>query len=423
MEAEGESSYFPDAINFWAEYGERMIAEEVVPAHNLFWKTKRLRVAYRPYELVGVIAPWNFPMILSAGDGLPALFAGSALMLKPSEVTPLAVGELVRGFVEDVGAPPVVEVVNGRGETGAAVVDECDYIQFTGSNATGSKVMQRAAESLTPVSLELGGKDAMIVTADADLERAANCAAWGGFINSGQVCMSIERIYVEEPAYGEFVGKLSAKVRSLRQGADGTSIEHDVGAMTFPPQVEKVTKHVDDALAAGARALTGGRASSLDGDFFEPTVLVDVDHSMDVMREETFGPVVGVMAVADVEEAIEKANDSHDGLSASVFAGDVKRGEQIARRLNVGAVDVNDALIHFLTVDIPMGGWKQSGIGYRHGSYGIRKFVRIKSIVSPRFPTMSNELNWYPYSNAKSRFGARILRFLGARDIRRRLGL
>ena len=205
------------------------------------------------------------------------------------------------------------------GDTGGALVDEVDYMHFTGSDRTGRIVMKRAADTLTPVSLELGGKDPAIVLADADIDRAANATAYGGFVNTGQVCMSIERIYVEEPVYDEFVDKLTANVGELRQGDDGRSYGMEQGAMTSPAQIEIVSDHVEDARDKGARILTGGKRKDGPGDWYEPTVIADADHSMKVMVDETFGPVVGVMKVADAEEAIRMANDTRYGLSASVF--------------------------------------------------------------------------------------------------------
>ena len=257
-----------------------------------------------------MISPWNFPLTLALGDAIPALQAGAAVVVKPSEFTPLGLIEVVEAWKEEIGAPDVFDCVHGTGEAGGALIDDVDFIQFTGSDRTGRKVMARAAETLTPVSLELGGKDPMIVLADADVDRAANAAAWGGMFNSGQICISVERIYVEEPVYDEFVAKLTKEVGGLRQGADGRKPEKDVGAMTSPNQTAIVEDHVNDALANGARALTGGKRVDGPGDYFEPTVLVDVDHSMKVMRDETFGPVVGVMKVRDSEEALRLANDT-----------------------------------------------------------------------------------------------------------------
>jgi betaine-aldehyde dehydrogenase len=283
--------------------------------------------------------------------------------------------------------------------------------------------MKRAADTLTPVSLELGGKDPLIVTRDADLERAVNATAWGGLLNTGQICISIERVYVEEPVYDEFVERLRAKVETLRQGADGDTYTAEVGAMTSPAQVEIVSDHVEDARAAGGKILTGGRRAEGPGDWYEPTVIADADPSMKVMREETFGPVIPVMKVRDVEQAIELANDTEYGLGSSVFTGDPAEGERIARRIEAGACNVNDVLVNYNVMGLPMGGWKQSGIGNRHGSHGIRRFCRTKAITAPRLPQPKSEPIWFPYSARKRGLIRRMYTFLNARGIRNRLGL
>jgi betaine-aldehyde dehydrogenase len=418
-----ESIYCEMAVNFWGDHAGDYLADETPTPGMLPTKVRKLRVRYRPYPMVGIISPWNFPLILSAGDAIPALMAGAAVVIKPSEFTPLELIEVVRGWKEEVGAPDVFDVVNGMGETGGALVDEADYMHFTGSDRTGRIVMKRAADTLTPVSLELGGKDPAIVLADADIERAANATAYGAFVNTGQVCMSIERIYVEEPVYDEFVGKLAAKVGELRQGTDGRGYGMEQGAMTSPAQIEIVADHVDDARSKGARILTGGNRKDGPGDWYEPTVIADVDHSMKVMVDETFGPVVGVMKVADADEAVRLANDTRYGLSASVFAGDVKRGEEVAERLEVGACNVNDALVNYFHLEVPMGGWKDSGIGWRHGPGGIRKYCRTESIVTPRLPTAKSEALWYPYTPRRRKLMNRLYRAVNARGLRNRLGL
>jgi betaine-aldehyde dehydrogenase len=420
-DASNEPAYLADIINFYGTRAAEFIGEESVRPHSPLLAGKKLRVQYRPHPVVGIISPWNFPLILALGDAIPALQAGAAVVIKPSEFTPLGLAEVVRAWKEEVRGPDVLDCVQGIGETGGALVDAVDFVQFTGSERTGRKVMARAAETLVPVSLELGGKDPMIVLADADLDRAANAAAWGGMMNSGQICMSVERIYVEEPAYDEFVAKLTAEVRKLRQGTDDASDPKDVGAMTSPNQTAIVEDHVSGALAAGARALTGGKRLEGPGDYFEPTVLVDVDHSMKVMRDETFGPVVGVMKVRDAEEALRLANDSRYGLSGSVF-GEKARAERVARRVECGAVNVNDVLINYFAAGVPMGGWKQSGIGYRHGEPGIKKFCRSESVVITRFGG-KREPTWYPYTRGRRGLINRLMPFFGARDLRRRLGL
>jgi acyl-CoA reductase-like NAD-dependent aldehyde dehydrogenase len=420
-DATNEPVYLADVINFYGSRAAEFIGEEAVRPHSPLLASKKLRVQYRPHPVVGIISPWNFPLILSLGDAIPALMAGAAVVIKPSEFTPLGIAEVAEAWKRELGAPDVFDVVQGIGETGGALVDSVDFIQFTGSDRTGRKVMARAAETLTPVSLELGGKDPMIVLADADLDRAANAAAWGGMFNSGQVCMSVERIYVEEPAYDRFVSKLTAEVGKLRQGADDASSPKDVGAMTSPNQTAIVEGQVDDALANGARALTGGKRVEGPGDYFEPTVLVDVDHTMKVMRDETFGPVVGVMRVRDEEEALRLANDTRYGLSGSVF-GERDHAERVARRVECGAVNVNDVLVNYFASDVPMGGWKESGIGYRHGAGGIRKFCRSESLVITRFAG-KREPTWYPYTRGRRGLVSRLGRLIYARDWRRRLGL
>jgi acyl-CoA reductase-like NAD-dependent aldehyde dehydrogenase len=416
-----EIFYLTDLINFYGAKAAKFIGDEAVRPHSPVMASKKLTVQYRPYPVVGVISPWNFPLALALGDAVPALQAGAAVVVKPSEFTPVGLTEVISAWKEEIGGPDVFECVHGTGETGGALIDNVDFVQFTGSDRTGRKVMARAAETLTPVSLELGGKDPMIVLDDADLDRAANAATWGSMFNSGQVCLSVERIYVEEPVYDEFVAKLTKAVGELRQGADGKKPAKDVGAMTSPNQRAIVEAHVADAIDKGARALTGGRAVDGPGDYYEPTVLVDVDHSMKVMRDETFGPVVGVMKVRDAEEALRHANDTRYGLAASVF-GDKQRAERLGRRIEAGAVNINDVIVNYVLMDVPMGGWKESGIGFRHGEYGIKKYCRPGSVIVTRFGG-KREPVWYPYTRSRRGLVGRIARAFSARDWRRRLGL
>ena len=415
-----ELLYVAELINFYGRNAEKFIGEESVRPQSALVASKKLVIQYRPHPVVGVISPWNFPLSMALGDSIPALQAGAAVVVKPSEFTPLSLIEVIDAWKSEIGAPDIFDCVLGTGEVGGHLVDEADCVQFTGSDRTGRKVMARAAETLTPVSLELGGKDPMIVLADADVERAANAAAWGSMFNSGQVCLSVERIYVEEPLYDEFIAKLTKKVDDLRQGPDGRIPEKDVGAITSPNQRSVIEDHVDDAIANGARAVTGGKAGDGPGDYFEPTVLVDVDHSMKVMRDETFGPVVGVMKVRDSEEAIRLANDTRYGLAASVF-GEKNRAESVARRIEAGSVNVNDVISNMLAIGVPMGGWKQSGIGFRHGEYGIKKYCRPESIVVTRFSGKS-EPSWYPYTKSRQNLVKRAGKAIAARDWKRRLG-
>jgi acyl-CoA reductase-like NAD-dependent aldehyde dehydrogenase len=422
-EAEQEAPFLCGTINYYGQHAAEFLAEESPTPHILPLKVKRLRIVYRPYPVVGIISPWNFPMILAFDDAIPALLAGAAVVIKPSEFTPLAVMEVVRGWKEDIGGPDVLDVVNGLGETGGALVDEVDYVQFTGSDRTGKVVMKRAADTLTPVSLELGGKDPLIVLRDADLERAVNATASGGLANSGQICISVERVYVEEPVYDEFVARLTDAVGKLRQGIDGHSHGSDIGAMATPAQTDVVADHVEDARSKGARVLTGGRRKDGPGDWYEPTVIADVDHSMKVMTDETFGPVIPVMKVRDADEAVRMANDSRYGLSASVFTGTVSEGEAIARRIEAGAVNVNDVLTNYFAMGVPMGGWKDSGIGFRHASYGMKKFVRPESIVIPRIKQGKRDPLWFPYTSMRRKLVNRVNRMINARGLRNRLGL
>jgi acyl-CoA reductase-like NAD-dependent aldehyde dehydrogenase len=352
----------------------------------------------------------------------PALMAGCAVLSKPSEFTPLVWQRAVAGWKE-IGAPDVLDSVYGFGETGSAVVDLVDFVMFTGSVNTGRRVAVAAAQRLIGCSLELGGKDAMIVCADADVDRAVEGALWGGFMNSGQICISVERVYVEEPVYDEFVEKLVARTAQLRQGMDaGHDYSCDIGAMATEQQLGIVARHVDDAVHKGAKALTGGKPKAGSGYFYEPTVLVDVNHDMDCMRDETFGPTLPVMKVRDAAEAIEKANDSRFGLSGSVWTRDKDKAMALARRMNTGFVHVNNVILGVMQHPVPFGGWNESGLGARSGgAAGIRMYCRAKSVVADRVAT-KKEVNWYPYTRRKGRIMATMARFIGARDWRRRLG-
>ena len=411
--------YTASALGFWAKEGPRYLADERVASwHNPVTAGKKLIIRYAPVGLVGVIGPWNYPIANSFGDCIPALMAGNGVILKPSEVTPLS-SLLMADMLRQCGLPEhVFQVATGDGGTGAALIGQVDCVMFTGSSRTGKAVMRAAAEALVPCYLELGGKDPMIVCADANVERAANAAAFYSMNNGGQVCISVERCYVEAPVYDEFVQKVTENVRGLRQGVPAGAGTVDVGAVIFEPQLEIVDEHVRDAVAKGARVLTGGHPVEGPGRFYEPTVLVDVDHTMKCMRDETFGPTLPIMRIADAEEGVRLANDSSYGLQASVWTGDVERGEALARRIEAGVVCVNDAQINYTALNLPMGGWKASGIGTRHGANGIRKYTKIQSLLVTR-RALKREPFMFPYRAARTKMLARFLRLLygrGARD-------
>jgi acyl-CoA reductase-like NAD-dependent aldehyde dehydrogenase len=406
------------ALGFWAKQAPRYLDDEHVPSwNNPIVAGKKLIIRYAPIGVVGVIGPWNYPIANSFGDCIPALAAGNSVILKPSEVTPLS-SLLMEEMLRDCGLPDgVFQVATGDGSTGSELIGHVDCVMFTGSERTGRRVLQAAAEAMIPCYLELGGKDPMIVCADANLDRAANAAAYYSMNNGGQVCISVERCYVEAPVYDEFVQKVTDNVRKLRQGAPGGAGSVDVGAVTFPPQLQTVEDHVADAVAKGARVLVGGHAVGGSGRFYEPTVLVDVDHSMKIMREETFGPTLPIMKVADSEEAVRLANDSIYGLQASVWTRDVERGEALARRIEAGAVCVNDAQMNYSALNLPMGGWKASGLGTRHGAGGIRKYTKVQSLLITKFAP-KRDFHMFPYTRGRTRALRGLLKLLHGRGKR-----
>jgi acyl-CoA reductase-like NAD-dependent aldehyde dehydrogenase len=413
-----ELGYGAHALGFWAKRAPEYLADQKVHSANPFVLGRKLVIRFRPVGVVGVIGPWNYPLSNSFGDAIPALAAGNSVVLKPSEVTPLTsllLGECMRecGLPEGVYTP-----IPGYGETGAALIDHVDMIMFTGSTRTGKKIAARAAERLIPVSLELGGKDPMIVLDDADLERAANAAVHYSMQNAGQTCISTERVYVEEPVYDEFVSKVTEKVKALRQGKPEGPGSVDLGAIIFPPQADIIEAHVKDAREKGATIRTGGHLQKNGGLFFEPTVLTEVDHTMTCMQEETFGPTLPIMKVADDAEAIRLANDSLYGLAASVWGGDVARAERVARQVEAGVVTVNDAQINYLATELPMGGWKTSGLGYRHGPGGIQKFCRQQSLLITRFAPMKKDLHMMGYSPRMTKLLGRMTKLMYGRGKR-----
>ncbi|RME67620.1 MAG: aldehyde dehydrogenase family protein [Alphaproteobacteria bacterium] len=343
----------------------------------------RFKTQCVPYNLVGVISPWNFPLTLSLIDALPALLAGAAVAIKPSEVTPRFARPLRTVFAAVPAMAPVVHIFDGDGATGAALIDHVDAICFTGSVATGAKVAQAAARAFIPAFLELGGKDPAIVLDDADVARAATALLRGSVLNTGQACQSIERIYVARPIYDHFVALLVAGAKAVTLNAQ--DVHHgQLGPIIHAPQADIIRAHLDDARAKGARILTGGEIEVHNGGglWCRPTVLVDVTPDMAIMREESFGPLLPVAAFDSEDEAVAAANDSDYGLSAAVFSRDLARAQRVAERLDVGAVSINDAALTGLMHEAEKHAFKRSGMGAsRMGASGYLRFLRKKALI------------------------------------------
>ncbi|MGA9308371.1 MAG: aldehyde dehydrogenase family protein [Candidatus Sulfotelmatobacter sp.] len=386
-----------DAARFLIDNAYRLLRDEPLPHGNLATKLKRGRLLREPYGLVGIISPWNYPFSIPATETLAALVAGNAVVLKPSEFTSLVALEL-RSLLHAAGVPQdVFQVVIGDGATGTALVNsEIDKLVFTGSVATGKRIAVAAAERLLPVVLELGGKDPMLVLDDADVGVASSAAVWGAFVNTGQACLSVERCYAHRSLYESFLHACVEKTKKLRVGP-GLDGETDIGPMIHQRQLRIVEAHVEDAVARGARVLTGGsRSQELGENFYRPTVLADVTREMRIMREETFGPVLPVMAFDSDDEAMRLANDSEYGLAASVWTRDRARGERLARRIKAGTVMVNDVVSCFGISEAPHGGVKSSGMGRAHGRFGLEEMVRLKYVDVDLMPGMK-KVWWYGY--------------------------
>ena len=358
----------------------KVLGRRKVPA-GLIVANMAATVEYVPYGVIGVIGPWNYPVLTPMGSIVYALAAGNAVVFKPSEWTPTVGAWLVRSFAEVVPEHPVLQLVTGAGATGAALTRSgVDKIAFTGSTATGKKIMAACAETLTPVLMECGGKDALIVDADADVDAAATGALWGGMANAGQTCIGIERVYAVDAVYDRFVDALTEKARALRPGEDRTA---SYGPATMPAQLDIVRRHIEDALARGGRAVVGG-VDSVRPPYAYPVVLVDVPEDAAAVREETFGPTLTVSRVATIDEAVERANGTAFGLGAAVYSR--SRGERIAARLRCGMVSVNSVLTYAGVGALPFGGVGDSGFGRIHGEDGLREFARARSVTRQRFP-------------------------------------
>ena len=387
-----------DLMQFFARRTKQMLRAEKLDIGQYGLMGRTSRIVYKPLGTIGIISPWNFPWAIPLGEVVMALMAGNAVVLKPSELTPLVGLKIAEVFKRAGLADGLLQVLTGDGTTGQALVEaDVDKIMFTGSVATGKRVAQSAAKKLTPVVLELGGKDPMIVLEDADVETAASAAVWGAFSNSGQACASVERCYVHERIAQAFIENVVEKTRALRQSI-GTNDDTDIGSMSSERQVGIVEEHVEDAVKRGARVLTGGkRAGQLADTFYEPTVLADVDHTMTIMREETFGPVLPVMTFKREDEAVRLANDSVFGLTASVWSRDARRGTRLAQELEAGTVMVNEVLYTHGIAQTPWGGMKQSGLGRTHGRLGLLELVRPQHVHVNRIARL-RDFWWFSYT-------------------------
>ncbi len=389
-----------DSAQFCAENAEKFLRFEPVRHSNPMMKTKKGYLLREPHGVIGIISPWNYPFSIPTTEVLTALATGNAVVLKPSELTPLCSLRL-QVMLRQAGVPDgVFEVVVGDGSAGAALLScaqPVEKIVFTGSVRTGKEVARAAAAKLIPVVLELGGKDPMIVLDDADVEVASSAAVWGAFVNAGQTCLSVERCYVHRSILQQFQAACAEKTGKLRVG-DGSRPDIEVGPLVHERQLAHVDRHVRDAVARGAKVLIGGkRLNDLGANFYAPTVITNVDHAMALMREETFGPVLPIMAFDSDDEAIQLANDSEFGLAASIWTRDRGRGEALAHRIQAGTVMVNDCLTGFAISEAPHGGIKSSGIGRTHGRMGLEEMVRVKYVDSDLLPRM-RKVWWYGYS-------------------------
>ena len=393
-----------DTFHWIGTHGGRYLAPERIPNPQPYMAHKRHYFVYEPLGVVGIISPWNYPFSIPAGEVGLAVAAGNAVLLKPSEYTPLIANEIARAF-EAAGLPRgVLRVVHGWGQTGAAVCEAgpVKKVFFTGSTATGRKIMEAASRHLKPVMLELGGKDPAVVLADADIGRAVAGTMWGGFANAGQTCAGIERVYVDRRVHDEYVERLTEMAHGMHPG-NPRDAGTQIGPMTNDMQYEKVLELLRDAEAAGAEIRTGGpvEVDGLAGKFIAPTVVTGVDHSMRIMREEVFGPVLTVMPFDTEEEAVALANDTQYGLGASVWTRDVGRGRAIGRRIQAGMVWINDHMYSHGIAQTPWGGVKESGTGVTHSKFGLWEMTekRLLAVDGGRLPVPQ----WYPYEEVKRR--------------------
>ncbi|HEY3104860.1 MAG TPA: aldehyde dehydrogenase family protein [Pyrinomonadaceae bacterium] len=401
-----------DLMQFYARKAESFLQRERINIGLYGWMGRTSYLVYKPVGVVGIISPWNFPWATPLDEVVMALMGGNAAVLKPSELTPLTALK-IKEVLDRAGLPEgLLQVVTGDGSTGAALIGAgVNKIMFTGSVATGRRVAEAAANYLIPVVLELGGKDPMIVLEDADIENAARGAIWGAFANCGQCCAAVERCYVHESIAQKFTDQVVAETKRLQQSGDR---QGDIGSMSSEQQLRTVERHVYEATARGAVALTGGeRTPDVTGPFFPPTVLTNVNHEMDVMREETFGPVLPIMTFRTDDEAVRLANDSVYGLTASVWTKDLARGKRLAEQIDAGTVTVNEVLYTHGIAQTPWGGVKQSGFGRTHGRAGLLELVNQQHIHVNHFPSLP-DVWWFNYTPSAGKLFRSLARRLTA---------
>src|ERR1700677_2188175 len=403
-----------DTADFLARQAPRWLRPEKVPHHNLAMKAKSGWLEFDPLGVVAIISPWNYPFSIPMAQVIPALATGNVVLLKPSELTPWS-GALIAELCAEAKLPEdLVQVVQGRGDLGAALIASGpNKVFFTGSVATGQRIAEACAKKLIPSSLELGGKDPMIVLADADLNVASSAAVWGSFMNCGQTCISVERIYAEAPIVDQFTKLCVEKTDRLRLGPPSDP-DAEVGPMIRPRQLEKVEQQIAEAKKRGARVLTGGdRRPDLGPNFLDPAVVTQVDHSMDLMREETFGPVLAIQMVKNADEAVALANDSPFALSASVWTASRRRGREFASRLNAGSVMINDVASYYGIAEAPHGGSGDSGWGRSHSRLGLLEMVQVKYVDEDRLPRVPKSW-WFGYTAELAASGAALVESLFA---------